>query len=272
LLIDKALNTGFEDWSHYLPCDRAVAVPSESAPMIKPYTRSIARTAGWQWQIPLQHRMGNGLVYSSKYISDDEATAQLLDGLDTKPLDSPRVIRFKTGRRLKQWHKNVVSIGLSSGFLEPLESTSIHLIQTAATRLVKFFPNNGINQVEVDEFNRQSKAEYECVRDFIILHYKINQRQDTKFWRDCQRMDIPQTLVNKIRLFRETGKVFTNVNELFSDIAWQQVLIGQGVIPQDYHPIADTLTEQQVTELMNNLDTLIERTVKDLPSHQQFFA
>jgi len=270
LLIGKALNTGFEDWSHYLPCDRAVAVPSKSGDELKPYTRSIARTAGWQWQIPLQHRMGNGLVYSSKYLSDDEAKQQLLDGLDTEALDEPRIIPFRTGRRLQQWRKNVVSIGLSSGFLEPLESTSIHLIQTAATRLIKFFPNDGIKQVEIDEFNRQSKAEYECVRDFIILHYKINQRDDTPFWRDCRRMDIPTSLADKLALFKDSGKVFTSVEALFSDIAWQQVMIGQGVTPQDYHPIADTLSDEQLMDLMENLDTLIKRTVADLTTHQQF--
>jgi len=272
LLIGKTLNTGFEDWSHYLPCDRAVAVPSKSMSEIKPYTRSIARDSGWQWQIPLQHRIGNGLVYSSKHLTDDEAIAQLLAGLDSEPLDSPRVIPFRTGRRLQQWNKNVVSIGLSSGFLEPLESTSIHLIQTAATRLVKCFPNNGFKQTEIDEFNRQSKTEYESVRDFIILHYKINKRSDTPFWRDCQRMDVPASLANKIALFEQSGKVFTSGSDLFRDIAWQQVMIGQGIIPDDYHPIADTLSDEQVIELMANLDTLIERTITGLMSHQQFLG
>mgnify|MGYP000094273716 FL=1 len=272
LLIDKTLNTGFEDWSHWLPCDRAVAVPSKSIDELRPYTRSIARSAGWQWQIPLQHRLGNGLVYSSKYLSDEEASQQLLQGLDSEALEKPRVISFKTGRRLKQWHKNVVSIGLSSGFLEPLESTSIHLIQTAVTRLIKFFPNTGIKQCEVDEFNNQSKAEYESVRDFIILHYKINKRSDTKFWRDCQRMDIPTSLAAKISLFKQSGKVFSNYNELFTDIAWQQVMLGQGLIPDDYHPMADTLTVEQISDLMTSLDTLIERTVESVPTHQQFLG
>lgn len=270
LLIEKTLSTGYEDYSHWLPCDRAVAVPCEKVAPIEPYTRSTAHKVGWQWRIPLQHRTGNGLVYSSKHMSDEEAQELLLNNLDGKPLAEPRIIPFKTGRRRKQWHKNVIAIGLSSGFFEPLESTNIHLIQTAAIRLMKFFPHNGIKQAEVDEFNAQSKVELEGIRDFIILHYKLNNRGDSEFWRACQRMDIPESLFNKIELFKKTGKVFCQPDDLFTEIAWQQVMIGQGNISEDHHPLVDTLSDEQLSDLMANLKTLINRTVEKLPSHDEF--
>lgn len=270
LLIEKTLSTGFDDYSHWLPCDRAMAIPCEKTENIEPYTRSTAHKVGWQWRIPLQHRTGNGLVYSSKHMSDEEAKALLLNNLDGKPLAEPRVIPFKTGRRRKQWHKNVIAIGLSSGFFEPLESTNIHLIQTAAIRLAKFFPHKGINSEEVDEFNRQSKVEAEGIRDFIILHYKLNNRGDSEFWRTCQRMDVPESLNNKIQLFKKTGKVFCNTDDLFTEIAWQQVMIGQGNLPEDHHPLVDALSKEQLDDLMANLKTLINRTVEKLPSHNDF--
>ncbi|MDN3652495.1 tryptophan 7-halogenase [Thalassotalea ponticola] len=272
LLIDKALNTGYVDWSHYLPCDRAIAVQCEGVEPISPYTRSIAHQAGWQWRIPLQHRIGNGIVYSSKFISDEQAKQTLLANLDGKPLTEPKVIEFRTGRRVKQWNKNVVAIGLSSGFLEPLESTSIHLIQTAAIRLIKTFPHHGIEQQNIDEFNRQSIIEIERIRDFIILHYKVNQRDDSAFWRQCQRMDIPASLQRKIDLFKKTGKLFREQDDLFTEIAWQQVFIGQGLLPDDHHPLADQLSQQQLTELMANLKVLIDRTVDKMPSHDHYLS
>lgn len=268
LLIEGALSTGFEDYSHWLPCDRAIAVPCESVEPLTPYTRSTAHESGWQWRIPLQHRIGNGLVYSSKYMTDEQAKDKLLSQLDGKPLAEPKVIPFKTGVRRKQWHKNVVAIGLSSGFFEPLESTNIHLIQTAAIRLLKFFPHNGIKSAEVIEFNRQSKKESHMMRDFIILHYKLNQRDDNDFWRACQRMEVPDTLTKKMALFEQSGKVFREQDALFTEIAWQQVMIGQNLIPQDYHPIANSLSVDQVSELMANLKILIGRTVDSLPSHR----
>ena len=270
LLIEKTLSTGYEDYSHWLPCNRAIAIPCEKTDNIEPYTRSTAHKVGCQWRIPLQHRTGNGLVYSSKHMSDDEAKALLLKNLDGKPLAEPKVIPFQTGRRRKQWHKNVIAIGLSSGFFEPLESTNIHLIQTAAIRLLKFFPHHGINIEEVDEFNRQSKLEAEGIRDFIILHYKLNSRGDSEFWRACQRMDVPESLLNKIQLFKKTGKVFCNPDDLFTEIAWQQVMIGQGNIPEDHHPLVDALSKEQIDDLMANLKTLIHRTVEKLPTHQEF--
>jgi len=270
LLIEETLSTGFDDWSHWLPCDRAMAVPCESVEPISPYTRSIAHGAGWQWRIPLQHRIGNGLVYSSKHMSDQEAQTILMENLDGKPLAEPKVISFKTGIRRKQWNKNVVAIGLSSGFFEPLESTNIHLIQTAATRLLKFFPHNGIKEEEIAEFNRQSQIESERMRDFIILHYKQTQRDDTAFWRACQQMDIPETLAKKMALFASSGKVFREQDELFTEIAWQQVMIGQGLLPKDHHPLVNSLTNEQINELMENLKTIINRTVEKMPSHDAF--
>jgi tryptophan halogenase len=270
LLIEKTLNTGFEDWSHWLPCDRAMAVSCASVSPITPYTRSIAHNAGWQWRIPLKHRTGNGIVYSSQHMSDEQAKQTLLGSLDGKPLAEPRIISFKTGRRRKQWNKNVVSIGLSSGFLEPLESTSIHLIQTAVIRLVKHFPHKGINETEVENFNHQAKIEIEKIRDFIILHYKLNQRDDSEFWRMCQRMDIPDQLDQKMTLFKQTGKIFREHDDLFTEAAWQQVFIGQGLFPDDCHPLVNALTKQQIVELMENLKTLINRTVDKIPSHDDF--
>lgn len=270
LLIEKTLNTGFEDWSHWLPADSALAVPCETVTPITPYTKSIAHPNGWQWRIPLQHRIGNGIVYSSKYCSDEEAKATLLANLDGKPLAEPRKISFRTGRRLKQWHRNVVSIGLSSGFLEPLESTSIHLIQSGVFRLLKFFPHQGIADSDRDEFNRQSKIEFEQIRDFIILHYKLNQRGDSQYWRDCAAMDIPETLARKMAIFAETGRVFREQDELFSEVAWQQVFIGQGLIPRDHHPLVNALTDEQLRDLMQNLKDIMAVTSARLPDHQAF--
>lgn len=272
LLIEKQLNTGYEDWTRWLPCDRAMAVPCESTDTIEPYTRSIAHKAGWQWRIPLQHRIGNGLVFSSNHLSDDEAGSILMGNLDGKPLAEPRTIPFKTGRRIKQWNRNVVAIGLSSGFLEPLESTSIHLIQSSVSRLMKLFPQGGVSEAEVDEFNRQSTEEIELIRDFIILHYKLNRRKDARFWQECARMDIPDSLAHKMELFRSTGKVFRRSDELFTEIAWQQVMIGQGLIPEDYHPLVNAIDKAQLEEMFTNLKIIIDRTVDRLPSHQQFLT
>ncbi|WP_338363039.1 tryptophan halogenase family protein [uncultured Pseudoalteromonas sp.] len=272
LLIEQTLNTGYVDWSHYLPCDSAVAVQSKGIDELKPYTRSIAHSAGWQWQIPLQSRIGNGLVYCSRYLSDDAATQLLLNNLPAEPITEPRVIKFKTGRRLKQWHKNVVSVGLASGFLEPLESTSIHLIQSAVTRLIKLFPHNGISDVLVSEFNKQSVNEIEHIRDFIILHYKLTEREDSAFWRQCKQMDVPDSLAHKLNLFKHTGQVVRENDELFAEVAWQQVFIGQGLTPDDYNSIVDSLSSEQLNDLFSTLKTLISSTVEQLPTHKEFLA
>ncbi len=272
LLIEQHLNTGYEDWTHWLPCDRAVAVPCESVTPILPYTRSIAHDAGWQWRIPLQHRIGNGLVYCSKYLSEDEAASLLLANLDGEPLAEPRTLYFRTGRRNQQWRRNCVSIGLASGFLEPLESTSIHLIQSGVIRLLKHFPHAGINASEVDEYNRQSRQEWEYIRDFIILHYHLNERDDSQFWRECRRMEIPESLARRMELFRDTGKIFREQDELFTEIGWQQVMIGQGLVPRDYHPLVDALTKEQLDEFLDNVKGIIDETVPKLPTHEEFLA
>jgi tryptophan halogenase len=270
LLIEQALETGYEEWAQWLPCDKAVAVPTANVGEIKPYTRAIAHSAGWQWCIPLQHRTGNGLVFSSRYLSDDEAVARLLSQVEGDVLAEPRFIPFKTGRRRKQWNKNCVAFGLSSGFLEPLESTSIHMIQSGLRRLIRHFPHRGINDIEIEEFNRQSKIEFEQIRDFIILHYHLNNRDDSQFWTDCRDMEIPESLASRIELFRKTGKVFKDNDELFAEIAWQQVMIGQGVIPEDYHPLANTLDRDQLNRIIKNLTLLMQGTASQLPSHEEF--
>ncbi len=272
LLIEQQLNTGYEDWTHWLPCDRAVAVPCETVHPILPYTRSIAHHAGWQWRIPLQHRIGNGLVYCSRYYSEDEAAELLLGNLDGKALAEPRTLRFRTGRRNRQWVRNCVAVGLSSGFLEPLESTSIHLIQSAAIRLIKHFPHAGINDSEVAEYNRQSQMEWEYIRDFIILHYHLNERDDSPFWRECRRMEIPESLARRMRLFRDTGKIFREQDELFTEIGWQQVMIGQGLMPEDYHPLVNALNKEQLDEFLDNVRGIIDDTVPQLPTHEEFLA
>ena len=249
LLIQQTLNTGFEDWGHWLPCDRAIAIPSERMEKTLAYTRSIAHSAGWQWRIPLQHRNGNGIVYSSNCYSQDEAASLLLNNLDSNALGDPNFISFRTGRRLKQWNRNVVAIGLSGGFLEPLESTSIHLIQSAIVRLIKFFPNAGIDDINSAEYNRQSRIEIEQIRDFIILHYHANERNDSQFWRDLRHMEIPDSLAQKIALFEATGKIFREQDDLFLETSWLQVMLGQGIVPRDYHPLANALSRPELMEM-----------------------
>ncbi|MFI2812107.1 tryptophan halogenase family protein [Microbulbifer sp. JSM ZJ756] len=271
LLIEKALHTGFESWSHWLPCDTAVAVQTEAVAPPIPYTRSIARESGWQWRIPLQHRVGNGQVYSSSYQDDDAARQQLMGNVEGEPLTDPRLIRFQTGRRRKQWHKNCLAVGLSSGFLEPLESTSIHLIQQNIVRFLRFFPHTGIGQVEVDEFNRQADFEMERIRDFIILHYKVTERDDTEFWRYCRQMDIPDTLANKIDMFRETGHVFREGNELFVD-SWQQVMIGQGLMPERYHPLVGTMSESELAGFIEHIKAEVDGDLNRLQNHSDYLV
>ncbi len=270
LLIQRTLGVGFDDWSHLLPCNRAVAVPSMRFEKTLPYTRSIAHRAGWQWRIPLQHRNGNGLVYCSDHCSDDEAVATLMANLDSEPLAEPRIIHFTTGRRRKQWAKNVVSVGLASGFLEPLESTSIHLIQSAIVRLLHLFPHNGIDTANVAEYNRQSEIEFEQIRDFLILHYHVNERDDSQFWRNMRDMEIPDSLQHKIDLFAKTGKLFREQNDLFLESSWLQVMLGQGIEPQDYHPIANHLPEKNLKSMLSSIAKIKREPLSALPSHDAF--
>lgn len=270
LLIEQTLKTGYVDWSHWLPCDRAMAVPSESVAPITPYTRATARAAGWQWRIPLQHRVGNGYVYSSRHLSDDEAAATLLANLDGRPLADPRPLRFTTGMRKKFWHKNVVALGLASGFLEPLESTSIYLAQSGISRLLGLFPTRDFSPLLVDRFNRESTFEYERVRDFLILHYNATQRSDTPFWDCCRTMDIPDTLRETVELFRVDGRYFRHGEDFFALPSWVQVMLGQGIVPGGYHPIVDDMPENRLVEHVEGVRATLAHAVGTMPTHQEW--
>ncbi len=270
LLINGALNIDYQDWSSLLPMDRAWAVPSKTTTPIKPFTRSIAHEFGWQWQIPLQHRTGNGLVFCSKYMDDDTAKQLLLDNLDSEAIAEPSLVKFKTGKREKLWHKNCVAIGLSSGFVEPLESTAIHLIQSSIVRLIKLFPNLDFEQTNIDEFNRQGNAEYLQIRDFIVLHYRLNQKQNSALWEYFQTMDIPDSIQKKIDLFAANGHLFREQNDLFSEVAWLQVMLGQNLFPKNYHPMAKQLTNEQLNGFLNDLAKIYKSTCDKMPTHEQF--
>lgn len=272
LLIEQTLKTGYEDWTHFLPCDRALAVPCESAPVLTPYTRSTAHKAGWQWRIPLQHRIGNGHVFCSQFTSEDEAAATLLANLDGKPLAEPRLLKFTTGMRKQCWNKNVVAIGLASGFLEPLESTSIHLIQTAIARLISFFPGKVFNQIDINEYNRQSKFEYERIRDFVILHYKLNQREDSAFWKNCAEMAVPESLTHKMEMYRASGRLLRVDDELFAEVGWLQVLEGQNMPVESYHSLANLQTEADTLEYLESVRDVIAKCVKVMPDHAAYIA
>jgi tryptophan 7-halogenase len=272
LLIEQVLKTGYEDWTHWLPCDRAVAVPCASAQPLIPYTRATAHGAGWQWRIPLQHRTGNGHVFCSQYISEDEATAVLLKNLDGEPLAAPRSLRFNTGMRRLAWNKNVVAIGLASGFMEPLESTSIHLIQTAIARLITFFPDRAFCQPDIDEYNRQTRFEYEKIRDFLILHYHLTQREDTAFWRHCRNMAVPESLQQKMAIYRSRGRIFREGSELFSEVAWLQVMQGQGLSAQRYHPLVDLIPAPEISEYLDSIKGVIASCVQVMPNHADYIA
>jgi tryptophan 7-halogenase len=272
LLIEQTLHTGYDDWSHWLPNDSALAVPCESVSPLLPYTRATAHGAGWQWRIPLQSRIGNGHVFSSRFMSQDEATAILLRNLDGPALAEPRLIRFVTGKRKKFWNKNVVAIGLASGFLEPLESTSIHLIQQGIVRLVELFPSRGFHPADIDEYNRQASTEFEQVRDFIILHYHATQRDDTAYWNHCRTMAVPETLTRKTALFAGNGRFFHQNDELFGDTSWVQVMWGQGIRPQGYHPLVDNTDTQTNQKMLANVKAVMHAVVDRMPTHEQYIA
>jgi tryptophan halogenase len=272
LLIEDALETGYEDWSLWLPCDRAVAVPCAAAGPPRPYTQATALKAGWQWRIPLQHRVGNGHVFASAYLGEDEATAMLLDNLEGPPLAEPKVLRFKTGRRKKFWNRNCVALGLASGFMEPLESTSIHLIQTGVSRLLEYFPRKGMDRVDVDEYNRRCTWEFERIRDFLILHYHLNQRTDSPFWVDRRRLPVPAELQRRMDLFAGNGRIHREFDELFTEVAWLQVMVGQGLQPASWHPLADRIDRAQLQRFLGNVKTIIGGAVNRLSSHADFVA
>jgi tryptophan halogenase len=237
-----------------------------------PYTRSTAHRAGWQWRIPLQHRIGNGHVFCSQFVSEDEAAATLLSNLDGKPLADPRLIKFNTGMRKKAWNKNVIAIGLSSGFLEPLESTSIHLIQAAVAQLIDFFPDQGFSQLDIDTYNAQSRFQFERIRDFIILHYHANQRTDSEFWKACANMAVPDSLKEKIALYQTHGRIFRFNEELFSQVGWLQVMEGQNLKPAHYNPLVDLQDEGSIQEYLESVRTVIAKCVDFMPDHAEYIA
>lgn len=270
LLIEGALGAGFEDWSHWLPCDRAVAVPCEKVGPAVPYTRSTAQKAGWQWRIPLQHRTGNGLVYCSEYMDDEQAVDLLLSKLDGKPIADPNLLRFKTGARKKFWIKNCVALGLASGFMEPLESTSIHLIQSGITRLLDFFPGRDFDQANIDEYNRVSQIEFEEIRDFLILHYYATERTDSAFWDYCRTMKIPETLRHRIDLFASYGRMPPRAYDLFTNTSWIAVFIGQGIIPGGYDPLVDAHENAAIKQRLERARMQIRQAASSFPEHEQY--
>jgi tryptophan 7-halogenase len=273
LLIEQALKTGYQDWSRWLPCDRAVAIQSESGSSpLTPYTRATAQAAGWQWRIPLQHRIGSGYVYCSKCISDDEATATLLANLDGKPLMDPWPLKFTAGHRNRFWSKNCVAIGLAAGFMEPLESTSIHLIQTAVTKLLELFPDRDFDPLVSDEYNKRTRVEFERIRDFLILHYYAIEREDSAFWRQCRSMRIPETLQHKIDHFRHYGRLVSEGYELFQSPNWLAVFIGQRVLPARYDPLADSRKPEESKQFLENIRRVIAAASDAMPTHADFLA
>jgi len=271
LLIEGALETGFEDWGHWLPCDRALAVPCERADPLTPYTRATARKAGWQWRIPLQHRTGNGYVFSSAHISEDEAAATLLANLDGAAQADPRLLKFRAGKRRKFWNRNVVAVGLASGFIEPLESTSIHLIQTGITRLLDFLPSGPVASADRDAYNRLADFEIERIRDFVVLHYFANGRDDP-FWDAQRRMALPESLNVRLDMFHSSGRIIREADELFDVPGWIQVLTGQGITPQSWHPLADELTDGQLDQFLSTVSQAFARDAARMPDHADYLA
>jgi tryptophan halogenase len=270
LLIEQTLHTGYDDWSHWLPMNSAVAMQTENTGEPVPYTRSIARDSGWQWRIPLQSRTGNGLVFCDRYMSDEHAIQTLLDNVEGEPVNEPRVLKFKTGVRRKHWNKNCIAMGLSSGFIEPLESTSIHLVQRSITRLMQMFPYDGIREPDINEFNSQMEFEILNIRDFIVLHYHVTNRTDTPFWRFCRSMEIPDSLKHRIELFKQTGRVFQVPTELFGENSWTQVMLGQGLMPEQYHPIVNMMDDDELKSFLAGIDQTVNNLVGQLPSHNDF--
>ncbi len=270
LLIEQTLGAGFEDWSSWLPNDRAWATQTESGNYRLPLTRAAARSAGWQWTIPLQHRLGTGYVYSSAHISDDEAAATLLANLDGPALVEPKQLRFTAGHRRKAWIKNVVAIGLAGGFLEPLESTGIHLIQSGIARLMSLFPTRAFDPVEIARYNADSVREYIDIRDFLVLHYKATERDDSEYWNYCRTLPPPEGLAAKLAMFRAGGRIFREHNELFTETSWLAVMVGQGIEANSYHPAADLLSDAETLTRLKHIREVVASTSQALPTQDEF--
>lgn len=274
LLIEQALKTGYEDWTHWLPCNRAVALPcnrDDGSPPL-PYTRATAHSAGWQWQVPLQHRNGNGHVYSSEHMGDDEAHDILVRGLAGKPTADPNFLRFVTGRRKKFWNGNVVALGLAAGFMEPLESTSIHLVNSGINKLLAVLSLDGVNQTQADVFNRLTIKEYERIRDFLILHYNATTRDDSEFWNYCRTMSVPDSLKEKMALFQLNGQIFREEDELFTESSWTAVMMGQGITMNGHNPMTDAIEGTKLSEEVGEMEKSIRFLVQQMPSHADYLA
>lgn len=271
LLIEQALHTGYEDWSQWLPCDRAWAVPAKhSDAPLTPFTRTTARAAGWQWRIPLQHRMGNGYVYSSRFMSDEEAAAYLMSHLEGDALAEPRLLKFTGGIRRKLWNRNVVAMGLAGGFLEPLEATAIYMIQAGINRLLQLFPRRDFRQTLIDQYNAQETFEFQRIRDFLVLHYHATERNDTPFWDYCRTMSIPESLRQYMELFRGSGLFFRNGTEMFGETSWVQVMLGQRIVPAAYHPAVDWVRDEDLYQYVDHVERVIAGCVAAMPTHQAF--
>ena len=274
LLIEQALKTGYEDWRHFLPCDRAVALPcgrdDGSGP--PPFTKAIAHSAGWQWQVPLQRRNGNGHVYCSEYMADDEALDILLGNLAGKPQAEPNWLRFVTGRRKKFWNRNVVALGLAAGFMEPLESTSIHMINSGINRLIAILSLDGVTQAQQDAYNRLTDKEYRRIRDFLVLHYNATTRDDSEFWNHVRTMDVPETLTEKIDLFKANGQIFREEDELFNETSWAAVMMGQGIEMGGYSPIAAAMKVSDMKGEFDEMERSIRFLVNHMPGHAEYLA
>jgi tryptophan halogenase len=271
LLIEGALKAGYEDWTHWLPCDRAVAVPCERTGPLSSHTLTTARDVGWQWRIPLQHRVGNGYVYSSAFLEDDKAREILLANLEGRALRDPLQLRFTTGRRRVCWSKNCVAIGLAAGFLEPLESTGIHLIHRGIALLLNYFPDRNFRQADIDRYNRQIAFEYERIRDFLIVHYNKTEREG-EFWRHCRNIELPESLQERIELFRSYGRIVVDRDELFTVQSWLYLFIGQEVQPSGYDPLAERLTPEGAQKALDEIRGVTARCAAAIPSHQEFIA
>ncbi|ALO35503.1 tryptophan halogenase [Colwellia sp. MT41] len=274
LLIEGALKTGFDDWSDVLPCNRAVAIPclAKETEVLYPFTQAKAQKAGWIWRIPLQHRVGNGYVYPSKFVSDEAAVKILTAQMEGEPIGEPNFLRWTTGVRKKAWHKNCIAIGLSAGFVEPLESTGLHLIQSSIAKLMALFPHQGFNQIDIDTFNAQSKTELEYIRDFIVLHYKATDRDDSEFWRDCQKLQVSERLQAKMALYQANGRIYRQDNELFNETSWLAVMHGQGLRPSGYHPLVDALPEDEIERRLKHIHSVIQKSVATMPMQKDYIA